>query len=183
IVEPRRHPMATTMNMLVDLLDLERIEENIFRGRSPDEDLQRVFGGQVAGQALVAAGRTVPPDRLGDALPAHPLLPPPPGGRGPARPGDLRPVGIVPGGRAGSGVPGGAHARGAGSRDGPGLAGPAQGVPPQGPGPLAAPPTGRDPLRRRPPWAAQADGGPRAPRTMVWLRAHGTLPDERVLHV
>jgi acyl-CoA thioesterase-2 len=44
---------------LVDLLDLEQIEVNIFRGRSPDEERQRVFGGQVAGQALVAAGRTV----------------------------------------------------------------------------------------------------------------------------
>ena len=44
---------------LVDLLDLEPIEVNIFRGRSPDEKRQRVFGGQVAGQALVAAGRTV----------------------------------------------------------------------------------------------------------------------------
>src|SRR5205814_2122637 len=37
----------------------EPIEVNIFRGVSPDEDRQRVFGGQVAGQALVAAGRTV----------------------------------------------------------------------------------------------------------------------------
>ncbi|HEY7050007.1 MAG TPA: acyl-CoA thioesterase II [Jatrophihabitantaceae bacterium] len=44
---------------LVELLDLEPIEVNIFRGRSPKESLQRVFGGQVAGQALVAAGRTV----------------------------------------------------------------------------------------------------------------------------
>ena len=44
---------------LVDLLDLEAIEVNIFRGVSPHEDRQRVFGGQVAGQALVAAGRTV----------------------------------------------------------------------------------------------------------------------------
>jgi acyl-CoA thioesterase-2 len=44
---------------LVTLLDLERIEVNIFRGQSPDENRQRVFGGQVAGQALVAAGRTV----------------------------------------------------------------------------------------------------------------------------
>jgi acyl-CoA thioesterase-2 len=44
---------------LVELLDLERIEVNIFRGQSPDEQRQRVFGGQVAGQALVAAGRTV----------------------------------------------------------------------------------------------------------------------------
>ena len=44
---------------LVDLLDLEEIDLNIFRGESPHESLQRVFGGQVAGQALVAAGRTV----------------------------------------------------------------------------------------------------------------------------
>ena len=48
--------MVTTQGMLVELLDLERIEVDIFRGRSPDENLQRVFGGQVAGQALVAAG-------------------------------------------------------------------------------------------------------------------------------
>ncbi len=47
------------LDELVDLLDLEAIEVNIFRGRSPDEKRQRVFGGQVAGQALVAAGRTV----------------------------------------------------------------------------------------------------------------------------
>lgn len=44
---------------LVTLLDLERIEERIFRGQSPDDMRQRVFGGQVAGQALVAATRTV----------------------------------------------------------------------------------------------------------------------------
>jgi len=48
---------------LVKLLDLERIEENIFRGVSPSVSLQRVFGGQVAGQALVAATRTVGTDR------------------------------------------------------------------------------------------------------------------------
>lgn len=41
------------------LLDLEAIEVNIFRGLSPDEDRQRTFGGQVAGQALMAAVRTV----------------------------------------------------------------------------------------------------------------------------
>jgi acyl-CoA thioesterase-2 len=44
---------------LVALLDLEELEVNIFRGQSPKEERQRVFGGQVAGQALVAAGRTV----------------------------------------------------------------------------------------------------------------------------
>jgi acyl-CoA thioesterase II len=44
---------------VLELLDLEPIEENIFRGRSPEDRVQRVFGGQVLGQALVAAGRTV----------------------------------------------------------------------------------------------------------------------------
>jgi acyl-CoA thioesterase-2 len=46
---------------LISLLDLEPIEVNIFRGVSPDVTRQRVFGGQVAGQALVAAVRTVDP--------------------------------------------------------------------------------------------------------------------------
>ena len=56
---------------LVKLLDLEPIEVNIFRGTSPDEDRQRIFGGQVAGQALVAAARTVEPDRLVHSLHAY----------------------------------------------------------------------------------------------------------------
>jgi len=47
------------LDAVVRLLDLEAIEVNIFRGVSPDEQRQRVFGGQVAGQALVAASRTV----------------------------------------------------------------------------------------------------------------------------
>ncbi len=51
-----------TVDALVALLDLEAIEVNIFRGRSPDVHQQRVFGGQVAGQALVAAARTVEPE-------------------------------------------------------------------------------------------------------------------------
>src|SRR5689334_23975975 len=55
--------MGKALDRLIDLLDLEQIEVNIFRGRSPEERVQRVFGGQVAGQALVAAGRTVDPDR------------------------------------------------------------------------------------------------------------------------
>ena len=67
--------MVTTKGMLVDLLDLERIEVDIFRGRSPDENLQRVFGGRVAGQALVAAGRTVPPDRPVHSLHAYFIRP------------------------------------------------------------------------------------------------------------
>jgi acyl-CoA thioesterase II len=51
--------VPTPLEALLELLDLEPIEVNIFRGRSPDETRQRVFGGQVAAQALVAAGRTV----------------------------------------------------------------------------------------------------------------------------
>jgi acyl-CoA thioesterase II len=51
--------MADAVDELIGILDLEELEVNIFRGRSPDEKRQRVFGGQVAGQALIAAGRTV----------------------------------------------------------------------------------------------------------------------------
>lgn len=51
--------MTDAIENLVQLLDLEKIEENLFRGHSPDESWQRVFGGQVIGQALVAAYRTV----------------------------------------------------------------------------------------------------------------------------
>ena len=67
--------MSDSLARLLDLLDLEQIEVNIFRGRSPDETVQRVFGGQVAGQALVAAGRTVPPDRPVHSLHAYFIRP------------------------------------------------------------------------------------------------------------
>ncbi|MET0187895.1 MAG: acyl-CoA thioesterase II [Pseudonocardia sediminis] len=60
---------------LVGLLDLERLEENLFRGVSPPHSLPRVFGGQVAGQALVAAGRTVPDDRHVHSLHAYFIRP------------------------------------------------------------------------------------------------------------
>ncbi len=50
------------LDNVVALLDLEKIEVNIFRGDSPDDSRQRIFGGQVAGQALVAASRTVSDD-------------------------------------------------------------------------------------------------------------------------
>ena len=47
------------MSALEEALDIERVETNLFRGRSPRTQLQRTFGGHVAGQALVAATRTV----------------------------------------------------------------------------------------------------------------------------
>jgi acyl-CoA thioesterase-2 len=71
------------LDQLVALLDLEQIEVNLFRGVSPDESRIRVFGGQVAGQALVAATRTVEPGRAVHSLhayflrpgdPTHPIL-------------------------------------------------------------------------------------------------------------
>ncbi|MBT4160169.1 MAG: acyl-CoA thioesterase II [Gammaproteobacteria bacterium] len=51
--------MKQELSDLLDLLDLEQIEVNMFRGVSPAEGWQRVYGGQVIGQALVAASRTV----------------------------------------------------------------------------------------------------------------------------
>ncbi|MCH7617880.1 MAG: acyl-CoA thioesterase II [Chloroflexi bacterium] len=67
--------MSPALEALVELLDLEPLEVNLFRGVSPDEDLQRVFGGQVAGQALVAAGRTVESDHAVHSLQAYFLRP------------------------------------------------------------------------------------------------------------
>jgi len=51
------------VDQLLEVLDLTRIGPSSFRGISPSVGLQRVFGGQVAGQALVAAGATVDPER------------------------------------------------------------------------------------------------------------------------
>ncbi|BDH03685.1 acyl-CoA thioesterase II [Streptomyces seoulensis] len=63
--------MSQALQDLLDLLDLERIEEDIYRGQSRSAVIPRVFGGQVAAQALVAAGRTVPADRAAHSLHAY----------------------------------------------------------------------------------------------------------------
>jgi len=68
-------PVNTALKDLLDILDLEQIELDIFRGRSPEDHHQRVFGGQVAGQALVAAGRTVPVNRHVHSLHAYFIRP------------------------------------------------------------------------------------------------------------
>jgi acyl-CoA thioesterase II len=60
---------------LIDLLDLEEIEIGLFRARQPDTQLQRVFGGQVLAQALIAAARTVPVSRVLHSLHAYFLVP------------------------------------------------------------------------------------------------------------
>lgn len=55
--------MSVAMQELLAILDLEKLEHNLYRGRSPKESWQRVFGGQTIAQALVAAQRTVELDR------------------------------------------------------------------------------------------------------------------------
>ncbi|MGW2393253.1 acyl-CoA thioesterase [Streptomyces lydicamycinicus] len=71
--------MNDALRSLLDLLALERIEQDIFRGESRASVVPRVFGGQVAAQALVAAGRTVPADRPPHSLHAYFLRPGDPG--------------------------------------------------------------------------------------------------------
>src|SRR6187401_904334 len=51
--------MSSAITDLLSILDLEQLEINLFRGTSPQVGMRRVFGGQVIGQALVAATRTV----------------------------------------------------------------------------------------------------------------------------
>ena len=113
--------MSIAVADLLSILDLEQLEVNLFRGRSPQIGWQRVFGGQVIGQALVAATRTVEgvlphslhayfllggdperADRLrGRPHPRRQELHHPARRRDPARPGDLLDVGVVPQRRAG----------------------------------------------------------------------------------
>lgn len=66
--------MDRSLQELIDQLDLEKLEVNLFRGQSADLGGKSVFGGQVIGQALVAAGRTVE-DRVCHSLHAYFLLP------------------------------------------------------------------------------------------------------------
>lgn len=77
------HPShsSSPMENLLATLDLEKLEENLFRGTSPQVGWQRVFGGQVIAQALMAAQRTVDADRSIHSLhayfmrPGDPLVP------------------------------------------------------------------------------------------------------------
>ncbi|MEI7592496.1 MAG: acyl-CoA thioesterase II [Actinomycetes bacterium] len=192
--------MQQAVDDLITLLDLEAIEVNLFRGISPDVDAQRVFGGQVAGQALVAATRTVTADRNVHSLHGYFL-----------RPGDpkvpilyevdrirdgraftTRRVVAVQHGRAIFNLQASFHIR-------------EEGLEFEAPMPLDIPepeslPTYRE---RWEPWAdllgdwyerdrpidtRTIDWEPRdrvrplPPHQNVWMRADGTLPDEQVLH-
>ena len=184
----------------MDILDLEVIEVNIFRGLSPDEKRQRVFGGQVAGQALVAAGRTVEGDRPVHSLHAYFL-----------RPGDptvpilyevdrirdgrsftTRRVVAVQNGKAIFNLSASFHVKEASALD-------HQLPMPDAPDPETLPTLGE----RLAPWAEQLGEWysrprpidtrhvgpvmkgplePREPHQQVWFRADGTLPDDPLLH-
>jgi acyl-CoA thioesterase-2 len=196
--------MGRSLDDLLDLLDLEQLERDLFRGRSPDEQRQRVFGGQVAGQALVAAGRTVPPgsegrpDRTVHSLHAYFL-----------RPGDpavpiiydvdrirdgrsftTRRVVAIQHGRAIFNLAASFHV-------------PEPGLEHQDPMPEAPPPESLPSIREvlaakaRGRIPAEWDPGieqrycdpeswwnstPRDPDLLVWLKAAGRLPDDPMLH-
>jgi acyl-CoA thioesterase-2 len=195
--------MNAALKELLDLLDLEQIEMNIFRGRSPAERQQRVFGGQVAGQALVAAGRTVPSDRHVHSLHAYFI-----------RPGDpsvplVYTVDRVRDGRSFTTRRVSAIQHGkviftlSASfqvlEDGPSH----QETMPEVPGPEELPtfrermeglfgPQDNDFFRKRPvdlrhvtplTWEAARDSSLTGPESKVWLRVDGELPDDPLLHV
>lgn len=67
--------MRDVLGELLEILGLERIEENLFRGQSQDLGWGRVFGGQVVGQALSAAGQTVPAGRVVHSMQGYFLRP------------------------------------------------------------------------------------------------------------
>jgi acyl-CoA thioesterase II len=196
--------MSKALQEVVDLLDLEQIEVDIFRGRSPEgERRQRVFGGQVAGQALVAAGRTVPAERPVHSLHAYFI-----------RPGDptvpliylvervrdgrsftTRRVSAVQHGKTIFTLSASFH------RDEPGIehSDPMPVVPPPDEitptverlekvfGPSVHEWYGGNPIdiRHVGPLTVEAERDPalRTSRNLVWLRADGELPDDPLLHV
>ena len=190
------------LDALVRLLDLEQIEVDIFRGSSTRSHWQRVFGGQVAGQALVAAGRTVPEERRVHSLHSYFI-----------RPGDptipiLYLVDRLRDGRSFSTRRVIAVQRGEtifslsasfqAQQDGIDHQPPMPEVPdpeslpplvnrygdsPEAAGFYAAMPKPID-LRYvdDPPWQ-QHPSGPREGPSRVWMRADGVLPDDPLLHV
>lgn len=65
----------SALSAVLSILDLEQLEQNLFRGQSPRQGWQRVYGGQVLGQALVAAVRTVAEARTAHSMHGYFLLP------------------------------------------------------------------------------------------------------------
>lgn len=73
LVQPGERRLSALESLLA-ILDLEQIDDNLFRGTSPQDGWQRVYGGQVLGQALMAAVRLVEPGRTAHSLHAYFLL-------------------------------------------------------------------------------------------------------------
>ena len=189
--------MQTALDNVVALLDLESIEVNIFRGRSPDDNRQRIFGGQVAGQALVAAARTVDKGsvhslhayflRAGD--PKAPVLYDVDRIRD-GRSFTTRRVVAIQHGRAIFQLAASFHV----VEDGYEHADPMPEVPdPETLVPVTSRIKAADPDRTRADRRHALDlryvttspldrSGPLPPRQMVWMRANGTLGDDPVLH-
>ena len=67
--------MTDVLEQLVEMLALERIEVNLFRGQTQDLGWGMVFGGHVLGQALSAVAQTVPEDRFVHSMHGYFLLP------------------------------------------------------------------------------------------------------------
>ncbi|AVL38847.1 acyl-CoA thioesterase II [Providencia stuartii] len=67
--------MSPELQNLISLLELEKIEEGIYRGQSEDLGLPQVFGGQVVGQAMYAAEQTIPEGRVINSFHSYFLCP------------------------------------------------------------------------------------------------------------
>jgi acyl-CoA thioesterase II len=179
---------------LLDLLTLESIEEDIFRGESRNVSSVRVFGGQVAAQALVAVGSTVPAGRLVHSLHAYFI-----------RPGDPRLPIVYRADRTRDGRSFSTRRVVAVQRDevifslSASFQDPEKGLEHQSPsaltrdviigGPETAARDGDEEWARRRlsfpievRWAA-APRGTADPRRYSWFRADGTLPDDPLIHV
>jgi acyl-CoA thioesterase-2 len=193
--------VGTPIDDLVDLLELEQLEVNLFRGVSPQNARERIFGGQVLAQGLMAAGRTVDAGRRVHSMHAYFL-----------RPGDphvpiifdvdriregrsftTRRVVAIQHGEAIFNAAASFHV----PEDGPDHSdpmpdvAPPESIPAAEPSPwgdeenpeTASPWAGERPIDMRfpggDPWSAE---GPRPPDQDMWLRANGTLPDDPLVH-
>jgi acyl-CoA thioesterase-2 len=195
--------MSAALDNFLALLDLEQIEQNLFRGQSRSPGWGRVYGGQVLAQALVAAGRTVDEGRPAHSMHAYFLLA-----------GDVEAPIVYTVDRARDGgsfttrrvvaiqhgrpifvstvsfhqeEPGFEHAAPAPAAAGPdGLRTERDMALAAGdllPEPLRSVLTSEQPIEYRPvnpinPLAPE----PSSPESQIWLRATGSLPDDRLLH-
>lgn len=194
--------MSRAVDDLLAILDLEQLEHNLFRGRSPQVGWQRVFGGQVIGQALVAACRTVE-GRRPHSLHAYFLL-----GGDPAVPiiyevdrirdgrsFTTRRVVAIQHGRAIFAMSVSFHADEPGlthaatmpdvppPEDLPGEAEIKSGVLPLMPDPVRAYYERERPIELKPvEFGRYISRAPGEPRFNVWIRATGRLPDDPAIH-